>query len=398
MKGNDGMPWDERTVEMVREEFVKRVLSKEQSKSALCREYGISRPTGDKWIKRYQSGQCLSNRSKAPHRHPNRVDEDLEQLIVDTRKQYPAIGAVKIRRMLEDEGTLDLPSTKTINNIFHRHGLITPEATLAATPVKRFEKSYPNEMLQADFKGEFMMSNGKYCFPLCITDDHSRFSLCCEAMENQTYSSVKPIIRRVFEEYGLPFSFLCDNGNPWGVAQKSGYTKFEVWMMEHGVLVLHGRGWHPQTQGKQERFNGSLKRECLHYKHFADIQEAQLGFDEYRKFYNEKRPHHALKLATPSTRYTPSEHKYSDKVEEWEYPSEYEVCTVKGNGYFRYKGKAYFLSEAFVDKQIAVRESHLPGQITLVFRQFRIGRIDVETGVYTMKRAYLLDGDPRLCN
>lgn len=391
------MPWLERTVEEMREEFAKRVLSKEKTKAALCREYGISRPTGDKWIERYLAGEKLSDRSRAPHNRPNHVDEDVEQMIVDMRRMYPAQGALKIHRMLSDEGKKNLPSVKTINNIFHRNGLITPEATLAATPYKRFEKSYPNEMLQCDFKGCFKLQNGNYCHPLCITDDNTRYSLCCEAMEKQTFAAVKPVVERVFKEYGVPFSFLCDNGNPWGVAQERGYTKFEVWMMEHGVLVLHGRGWHPQTQGKQERFNGSLKKECLRFHDFADIEEAQLGFDEYRKFYNEKRPHHALELATPASRYTMSERKYSDTIEEWDYPPEYEVVKVKGNGYFRYNEKTYFLSEGFADKYIAVRESHLPGQITLVFRQFRIGRIDVSEGGYTMKRAYLLDGDPRLC-
>lgn len=390
------MPWNERTVEEMREEFARRVVAKEKTKVALCREYGISRRTGDKWVERYLAGEPLSDRSRAPHRHPNRVSEDVEQMIVEMRRTYPAQGAAKIHRMLSDEGKQDLPSVKTINNIFHRNGLITPEATLAATPVKRFEKSYPNEMLQADFKGQFMMRNRQYCYPLCITDDHSRFSLCCEALENETLRAVQPVVKRVFEEYGVPFSFLCDNGNPWGVAQERGYTKFEVWMMEHGILVLHGRGLHPQTQGKQEKFNGSLKRECLRYNDFADLKDAQLGFDKYRQFYNEKRPHHSLELATPSTRYSPSPRKYSDKIAEWDYPSEYEICKVKGNGYFRYRGKSYFLSEGFADRQIAVRESHLPGQITLVFRQFRIGRIHLDEGVYTMKRAYLLDGDPRL--
>jgi len=128
------MPWDERTVEEMREEFAKRVVSKEKTKAALCREYSISRPTGDKWVERYLAGERLSDRSRAPHSRPNRVDEDVEQMIVDMRKMYPAQGAVKIRRMLLDEGKQGVPSAKTINNILHRNGLIAPEATLAVTP------------------------------------------------------------------------------------------------------------------------------------------------------------------------------------------------------------------------------------------------------------------------
>lgn len=389
------MAWNERTVEQMREEFVRRVLAGEKSKAALCREYGISRPTGDKWLARYQEGLSLADRSRAPLTQPNRTHPDMEAAIVQYRKAYPALGAAKIRRLMQDEGRMDLPCTKTFNNIFHRHGLIEKEASLAATPYQRFEKSRPNEMWQSDFKGHFRMNNGFRCHPLNIVDDCSRYNLCVRALKGESFQEIKPVISELFLEYGLPFSFLCDNGNPWGTSQSVGYTQFEVWLMELGVLTLHGRPSHPQTQGKDERFNQSFTKECLKGKQFDDLAHAQECFDEYRKFYNEKRPHWALNLDTPQTRYRPSDRRMPERIEDWEYGPEYQLCKVKDNGYFHYRGQGYFLSEAFRGKTIAIRDSHLPGQITLVFRQFRVGRIDVENRVYTTRKLYLLEGDPR---
>lgn len=389
------MSWDERTVEQMREEFVRRVLAQEASKAALCREYGISRPTGDKWLERFLNGESMSDRSRAPRTVPGRIDPELEDEIVAFRKKHPAIGAVKLRKIMENQGHTNLPCAKTFNNIFHRHGLIEREASQAATPHQRFEKSVPNEMWQADFKGHFAMKNGYRCHPLNILDDHSRFNLCIEALQGETFEDVKPVMERIFREYGLPFSFLCDNGNPWGTSQSLGYTRFEVWLMELGILTLHGRIRHPQTQGKEERFNGSLTKECLKYHQIRDLTDAQQIFDEYRTFYNDVRPHFSLNLDVPQMHYRPSDREMPDQIEPWEYGSEYKLCKVKENGYFNYKGQGYFLSEAFGGKQIAVRESHLPGQITLVFRQFKVGRIDLDARAYTQKRAYLLEGDPR---
>lgn len=389
------MAWDERTVEQMREEFVRRVLAQESSKAALCREYGISRPTGDKWIRRYLQGEAMSDRSRAPKTVPGRVSAETEERIVKLRNQYPALGAVKLRRIMEDSGDTDLPCARTFNNIFQRNGLIEKEASLASTPHQRFEKSVPNEMWQADFKGYFRMENGSKCHPLNILDDCSRFNLCIEALPNETFEAVKPVMERLFREYGLPFSLLCDNGNPWGTVQSMGYTRFEVWLMELGILTLHGRVRHPQTQGKEERFNRSFTRECLKGKTFSDIIHAQSCFDEYRSFYNETRPHFALDLEVPAACYRPSPKRIPETIEPWEYDPEYKLCKVKETGFFNYNGQGFFLSEAFGGKTIAVRESHLPGQITLVFRNFKIGRIDLDKRVYTLKRAYLSDGDPR---
>lgn len=385
------MAWEERTAEHMREEFVRRVLAKEKSKAALCREYGISRPTGDKWIQRYLEGETLSNQSRAPHSQARRVTEEMETDIVQMRRKYPALGAVKIRKIMENEGRQDLPSARTFNNIFHRNHLITKEASQAAAHQRRFEMESPNDMWQADFKGHFLMQNGIRCHPLNVLDDCSRFCLCSEALKSETFEEVKPVFQRLFQEYGMPSRLLCDNGNPWGTAQSMGFTAFEVWLMELGILTMHGRPLHPQTQGKEERYNRSFTDECLKGNIFLDIPDSQVKFNQYRDFYNNTRPHCALDLEVPASVFQKSSRQFPEHIQSWEYSSEYQRCKVSKTGYFCYGGHRYFLSEGFRGKEIGVRESCLSGQITLVFRNFRIGRIDVDKRVYTLKRANFLD-------
>ena len=241
------------------------------------------------------------------------------------------------------------------------------------------------------------MANGVRCHPLNIIDDYSRMNICCEPLLTETYAEVKPCMERLFQEYGMPFSLLCDNGNPWGTPQSTGFTQFEVWLMELGILTLHGRILHPQTQGKEERFNGSFTKECLNHHKIQDQADAARIFAEYRDFYNHVRPHMALNLEVPSSRYRLSQRKYPSKITEWEYSDDIKIHHVKQTGYITIRGQGYFLSEAFGNKQIGFRESskgaHL---INLYFRQFRIGQIDIEKRVFTFKRAFLIEGDPRL--
>lgn len=379
----------------MREEFVRRVQGHEGTIAGMCREYGITRRTGYKWLRRAEAGETLTDHSRRPKK-TQRISEETERQIVGYRRQYPALGAVKLHRLMKDEGYENLPSTKTINNVFKRNGLISREASLKATPYQRFERSQPNDLWQGDFLGHFPLGNGERCHTLNILDDHSRYSLCSEPLPGETFEDVQPVMVRLFDRYGMPTAFLCDNGNPWGTVQTTGFTRFEVWLMEHGVLTIHGRALHPQTQGKEERFNGTERRELLKTTTMADWQDAKEKFEVYRQFYNEKRPHYALGLDVPARHYASSDRAWSEEVPEWQYPEGTVLRRVKGNGYFNWDGQGYFLSEAFVGKDIAIRPSHIEDCISLFFRQFRIGRIDVRKRVYTLKRIYLIDGDPRL--
>jgi transposase InsO family protein len=370
------MPWEGKTVEEYREEFVKRVLNQEKSKSKLCEEYGISRPTGDKWIARYINGETMTNQSKAPLHTPNKTPEAIEKEIVELRKKHPAVGAKKLKRMLENKGKT-APAYSTINAILHRNGLITKEASEAATPYHRFEKEKPNEMWQGDFKGHFAMKDTNRCHPLTVIDDNSRYCLCIDAKRDEKYAGVRSSMIQLFEEYGLPETFLCDNGNPWGTSQSVGYTSFEVWLMELGILTKHGRIRHPQTQGKDERFNGSLKKELLKHREILNLSHAQEEFDEYRFFYNHERPHHALDLGLPAQRYIKSERRYNPKIENGEYTGEYIVRKIKDSGYLTFNGQGYFISEAFAGKVVGVRESTKEkGIFRICFRNFCVASVD----------------------
>ena len=383
------MPWKGQTMEEIRAEFVRRVLSKEQSKSALCREYNISRPTGDKWIKRYQAGSLMTNQSRAPHHIPNRTDIGTEEAIIAIRTAYPALGAKKLKRMLENQGK-HAPAYSTINAILHRNGLITKEASVAATPHIRFEKERANDMWQADFKGHFAIKDGTRCHPLTILDDHSRFSLCIDAKENERCAETQESFTRAFERYGLPKTLLCDNGNPWGTQQSVGYTKFEVWLMDLGILTKHGRIRHPQTQGKEERFNGTLKRELLKYQEFDNITHAQMAFDKYREFYNYERPHHALNLGLPIERYSNSERKLPQSIQPWDYGSNMLVRTLKHSGYLTINGQGYFISEAFGKKTVGLVEStSTKGIFYVLYRQFCIAKVNVDERIVLARKPFI---------
>jgi len=372
------MPWEKRTVEESRKTFVEEYLEGIESMSALCRKHGISRPTGYKWVERYKNGDSLSDLSRAPRTHPFKTPPEIEAKILDLRGEHPGTGARKLEHILRRRG-VDVPCVSTINAILKRNGYITQEASQAAQRYRRFEASKPNGIWQADFKGNFVMQDSKRCYPLNILDDNSRFCLCSAAQDNERYEDTAANFRRTFQEYGLPRALLCDNGNPWGTSQSVGYTRFEVWLLDLDILPMHGRSLHPQTQGKQERFNGSLKREKLNFVgEIADLAHAQAILDDYRSFYNNERPHEALGMETPATRYQPSLRPFPDAISPWTYDTD-SVFRVKSSGYLSFRGQGCFLSEAFGGLDIAI----VPAEdqqdcLDLVYRNFRVARFDLQ--------------------
>lgn len=265
------MPWKDRTVEELREEFVHAAAGSSRNFSALCREFGITRKTGYKWITRSRGGETMQNRSRRPHSVANRTAPEIEQQIVAIRQSHPGWGARKIAHVLGETEPCP-PCVKTVNSILNRYHCIDKEESLKHMPHIRFEKERCNEMWQADFKGEFRMQDGNYCFPLDIMDDHSRFAIRVEA-DTHTAGRVIPTFREAFYEYGMPDSILSDNGAQFA-GFRQGYTQFEKWLMNHDVLPLHGRIKHPQTQGKIERFHRTMKQELLKHYTPADITDA----------------------------------------------------------------------------------------------------------------------------
>ena len=397
------MPWKGKTVAQTRREFVERVLNHEKTKAALCREYGISRPTGDKWLRRWRDGAAeLDDRSHLAFHVHNRLARESEALIVEYRTRFPALGARKIHFLLKRAGDVAVPSVSTVNSVLRRNGLIAPEASLAARPHVRFVRDAPNDMWQADFKGWFRIGGGAKCHVLNILDDHSRFCIRSTPLPGETLELTLPVFLDAFEEYGLPVSILCDNGNPWGTPTRCGLSRFEVAMMELGVLVLHGRVRHPQTQGKMERFNRTEAEECLdlprHSFRSYGLEETKRAIDAFLNFYNYDRPHESLAMDAPRDHYRPSARKF-DRLRpfapEWDYPSGYITRAVKHKGFFLYRGREIFVSEALDGRRIAFRESSKPGCIALFFREFRLGRYNLAERRYESRSVRLVEGDPR---
>jgi len=377
------MPWKEITVMNQKEMFVTAAIQKETSFSSLCKAYGISRKTGYKWLARYLDGESLDEKSRRPHSCSGKTSPEIEDLILNERAKHPTWGPRKIKRSLENQEHTGLPCKSTIENILKRNGCISPEASEAATAFTRFERSKPNELWQMDFKGDFAMVNGQRYYPLTILDDHSRYSLCLNANSGTSYKEFLPVFTRVVEEYGLPDAILCDNGSPWGNSC-GGITSFEVWMMRMGVLPIHGRLKHPQTQGKDERFHRTLKNDLLKRRAFFDLTDAQAAFDPWRREYNEERPHEALNLEVPAKYYRLSKRKLSECDKPVAYDSGARLRKVNFKGYISICRKRYFLSESLIGEYIQLNDCE-DDVVALQYGQFEIARIDLQQGVFVSK-------------
>ncbi len=380
------MSWKEQTVERSRLEFVVTAISGERSISQLCREYGISRPTGYKWIERYMAGEGLRDRDHTARKQPNRTPPEVEELILTVRAKHPTWGGRKIVRYLQDKGYQQLPAASTATAILKRHGMILPEESAKHKPYTRFERQEPNQLWQMDFKGHFAMANGERCHPLTMTDDCSRMLLCLDAYGNEQWKVVEKSLLRVFHEYGLPDPILSDNGPPWS-DNENGYTPYEIWMMQLGILPIHGRPLHPQTQGKEERFHRILKEDILKRRAILDMEEAQQIFDAYRLEYNTERPHAAIGYDVPQRYYRASKRRLPDTWGEPEYDAGLTLRKVNYKGYLSIQQHRYYLSESFAGKYLALfpRPDDI---IDICYGAYRIASIDLSERLFSSRKIY----------
>lgn len=385
-EGEATMPWKDKTVEELRKEFVEAAQNCPNF-SSLCREFGISRATGYKWLSRYENNEALSDRSRRPNTTANKTSETIETQIIETRTTHPGWGAKKIQTALKNKG-VEMPCVKTVNNILNRYGCISKEESLKHKAFTRFEKERCNEMWQTDFKGEFKMQDGNYCFPLDIFDDHSRFVIRIKPSES-TSNLVLPTFREAFYEYGMPDSVLSDNGAQFA-GFRQGYTQFEKWLMNHDVLPIHGRIKHPQTQGKIERFHRAMNQELLRHYTPKNIADAERVFNDWRNCYNNERPHEALGMKCPSDIYVPSERTYHDQVDKYEYSGGYHVIKVNNWGYVRFDRWQIYLSETMIDEYIEFRPNPNGDTFVACYRNFAIGEFNVHTGKLIHRKIWRL--------
>ena len=346
--------------------------------SALCREYRISRPTGYKWLRRYEAGETLDDHSRRPYSSPERISLELERQILEIRAENPGWGAKRIQCVLGRRGCEDLPCVKTVNNVLNRNGCISPEESAKRKPYHRFERDECNKLWQTDFKGEFRMADQRYCYPLTILDDHSRFSIAI-APRLSTDNVVIPAFRAAFSEFGLPDAILSDNGAQFA-GFRNGFTQFEKWLMSLDVLPIHGRVRHPQTQGKIERFHRTMKSELLQHTVMHDIGDAEEQFALWRRKYNEQRPHEALGMRCPAEVYEPSSRPVPETIPSFTYGGEFHVIKVNSWGYVRFDKWQVYLSETMAGEYVEFRPAPNGETFFACFRNYKIAEFDAHTG------------------
>jgi transposase InsO family protein len=318
------MPWDICDLVKRRSEFVKLALQIQRgegfgSLTELCERYGISRKTGYKWIKRYRSDgmEGLGDRSRRPRNSPGKTPRAVEQRVTAVRQKHPTWGGRKIRNRLEMDRCDEIPAASSISHILRRNGLMEEKPEGESHRIVRFERDRANQLWQMDFKGHFGLSGGGRCHPLTALDDHSRFNLILAACRDEKGDTVKRYLQEAFRRYGLPDQILCDNGASWSCpGHRQALGRFEAWLVRVGVEVIHGRPYHPQTQGKEERFHRTLDVDLLRTRpSWGSHEECAAAFGPFRQLYNEERPHESLGGRPPIERYRISERSYDETSE-----------------------------------------------------------------------------------
>jgi transposase InsO family protein len=331
--------------------FVVEASLGEKPVSSLCAEYGISRPTGHLWLARYREGgvAAITERSRRPHRSPTRTVRELEQRVILLRQSYPDWGARKLGVLLARQG-IELPAS-TIHRILLRHDLVR-EGDRHSPAVKRFERQRPNELWQMDFKGpkKWPQPVG----PLSVIDDHSRYLIALRATGKLDGELVRRQLEQAFQECGLPESMLMDHGTPWWNWQSfSGRTQLSLWLMRQGIRLCWSGIRHPQTQGKVERFHGSLQRALD--RRGGPVDDRQGWLDAFRREHNYIRPHQALHMQTPAQLWQPSPRLYNPCPPSWEYPEGAWTLKVDCQGTLDIQGKRWRIGKNLAGERVRIQ-------------------------------------------
>ncbi|MBP1848576.1 transposase InsO family protein [Rhizobium petrolearium] len=376
------MPWKATSVMEERLRFVARLLEGD-GMSDVCREFGISRKTGYKIFNRYKDDglEALTDRSRRPVRYANQLPEPVEAMIVSCKKNKPHWGARKIRELLVKRlaGDVRVPSKSTVHAVLDRHGLVAharKRQRHRAEGTALSQASLPNDLWCADFKGEFKLGNGQYCYPLTVTDQVSRYLLCCEAFESTREQGVFDAFRRLFVERGLPAAIRSDNGLPF--ASPNGLynlSKLSVWWLRLGITLERIRPGRPQQNGRHERMHLTLKKEATRPPG-KNILQQQARFDVFVREFNEERPHEALDMKVPADLYTVSSQPYQG-LPEIDYPFHDREALVTNCGRICIYRKKINISTVLAGQKLGIKE--VDDGIWLVsFMHYDLGYIDLE--------------------
>ena len=382
------MPWRTESVMDQRVAFVLRAKEGDESLAALCRAYGISRPTGYLWLQRYHkvgSVNGLAEHSRRPLHSPRRLAEGVEAAVLALRDRT-GWGGPKIAKVLEQRGVLVAPATA--QRILKRSGRVVPPK-VEKTKL-RFAREQCNELAQMDFKGEYRLARQK-CYPLSLLDDCSRYLHGLWPLSSTGGAGVKQTLEAYFRAHGVPLSLLMDHGTPWfSTTNQQGLTWVSVWLLKQGVILRYSGVGHPQTQGKVERFHQTLKRRTRHRGEPTTMSEWERWAVEFRHEYNYERPHEALGHKTPGAVYQAVNLRaYQEQPREWEYSGGV-VKRLNTQGMLYYQQRKYFVSEALAAERVQVDE--LNGKLLVTFRHMTVREIDVRTG---KSIAVLLSGEKR---
>ncbi len=375
------MPWQECSLMDERLRFVARLLDGEPM-TDVCRAFGISRKTGYKLMERYrQEGPvALADRSRRPVRYANQLPGPVERLIVDLKREKPHWGARKIREILVRRlaGDVRIPATSTIHAVLHRHGLVKRmgKRRHKATGTPLSTGAAPNDLWAADFKGEFKLGDGRWCYPLTVTDHASRVLLLCEAMESTREEPVINAFEHLFLERGLPDAIRTDNGLPF--ASPNGLfnlSRLSVWWLRLGIAIERIRPGRPQQNGRHERMHLTLKQETARPPAQNIIQQ-QERFDAFLAEFNTERPHEALAMKCPVEVYTPSRRPYQG-LPELQYPLHDRDILITACGRLCLHRKKINISSVLAGQRVGIKEVD-EGIWLVSFMTYDLGYVDLE--------------------
>jgi putative transposase len=362
--------------------FVARLLDGEKM-AMVCEEFGISRKTGYKIFERYKDSgvRGLTDRTRRPHRYANRLPVAIEKLIVRLKKEYPSWGAPKLRERLRQRWPDVLcPAISTVHAVLDRHSLVKRRSRRRRPRLTGTSLSWPaaaNRLWCADYKGEFMLGNRQYCYPLTITDFASRYLIACEALSTTKERYAFTVFERAFQEYGLPEAIRTDNGVPFASAHALyGLSKLAVWWLRLGIGLERIAPGHPEQNGRHERLHLTLKTEATRPA-VANMLQQQARFDTFVHRFNHERPHQALNMHTPASRYQPSTRLY-EGLEELDYPGHDWTALITTCGRICYQTRKINVSQVFAGQKVGVKQ--VDDHIWLVtFMHYDLGYFDDET-------------------
>ncbi len=376
----------ETTVAAERQRFVDEFTSGHWSMSELCERYRITRPTGYKWVARFQraGAEGLVDRSRAPLTCPHRVAPEVEALLVAARRKYQW-GAGKLRQVLATQHPeVTWPARSTLNAVLDRHQLLRKHrrrAHWAHPGAGVLETTAPNQVWPADFKGQFRTRDGQYCYPLTVTDHFSRAVLACRGLRSVATAGAKAVFLALFRALGLPDAMRTDNGTPFASTGLHGLSPLNVWWMQQGIIHQRIRPASPQENGRHERMHRELKRETIRPA-AATLRAQQRRFDAFIRRYNDERPHEALANRTPASLWTPPQRAYVEHPAPPDYPGHLEVRRVSSGGTLVLHGQRVFLSHALRGQDVGFEE--LGDAIwNIVYYRTLLGKLDERTGLIT---------------